>query len=152
MKPSEGATPMARTNFENLRVYNLSEVLADEVWRIVRKWDAFSRDTVGKQLVRAADSIGANIAEGIGRGTCKDNRGFARNARGSLYETKHFLRRAFRRELIDEKATAHLKPIVDELAPKLNGYLRYLTKAVGASTVSGRRVTTNNYQLTTNDH
>ena len=53
---------MAKTNFENLRIYNLSEVLADTVWEVVRKWDSFARDTVGKQLVRAADSVGANIA------------------------------------------------------------------------------------------
>jgi len=58
---------MARTNFENLQVYQLGEKLADEIWRVVRKWDYFARDTVGKQMVRAADSIGANIAEGTGR-------------------------------------------------------------------------------------
>jgi four helix bundle protein len=138
---------VARTNFENLRIYNLAEVLADEVWFIVRKWDHFARDTVGKQVVRAADSIGANIAEGLGRGTYKDNRQFGRMARGSLYETKHFLRRAFRRELVDKKAVARIKPVVDELAPKLNSYLRYLTKA---DRIAPRARTTNNYQLTTN--
>jgi four helix bundle protein len=52
---------------------------------------------VGKQLIRAADSVGANIAEGDGRGTYADNRRHVRIARGSLNETKHFLRRAYRR-------------------------------------------------------
>ena len=42
---------MARTNFENLRVYQLSEHLADEIWDIVRKWTPFSRDTIGKQMM-----------------------------------------------------------------------------------------------------
>lgn len=65
---------MAKSNFENLRVYRLSENLADQIWPIVLKWNIFSRDTVGKQLVKAADSIGANIAEGTGRGTFVDNR------------------------------------------------------------------------------
>jgi four helix bundle protein len=58
---------MERTNFEKLRVYRLSEKLADELWRIVIHWNYFARDTVGKQLVRAGDSIGANIAGGAGR-------------------------------------------------------------------------------------
>jgi four helix bundle protein len=62
---------MAKANFEKLRIYELSEALADEVWEVVRKWERFEKDTLGKQLVRAADSIGANIAEGIGRGTYK---------------------------------------------------------------------------------
>ena len=60
---------MARTNFEELEVYKLSERLADEIWVAVISWDRFARDTVGKQVVRAADSIGANIAAGAGRGS-----------------------------------------------------------------------------------
>ena len=79
---------MARSNFENLKVYQMAEQLADCVWDIVGHWDNFARDTVGKQLVRAADSIGANIAEGNGRWSYRDNQRFVRIARGSLYETK----------------------------------------------------------------
>jgi four helix bundle protein len=71
---------MARTNFESLRVYQLSEQLADLMWEIMLEWNALARDTVGKQLVRAADSVGANIAEGTGRGTYIDNRRFVRIA------------------------------------------------------------------------
>ena len=59
---------MERTNFERLQVYQLSEKIADNIWNIVGTWNTFARDTVGKQIVRAADSIGANIAEGSGRG------------------------------------------------------------------------------------
>ena len=53
---------MNRTGFENLRVYNLAEEIADQVWEVVLRWDHFAKDTVGKQLVRSADSIGANLA------------------------------------------------------------------------------------------
>ncbi len=48
--------------FEDLRVYQLSEKLSDIVWHIVVKWPQFAKRTVGNQLVRSADSIGANIA------------------------------------------------------------------------------------------
>jgi four helix bundle protein len=115
---------MSRTNFENLRVYKLSEELADTIWDIVIRWDSFAKDTVGKQIVRSADSVGANISEGTGRGSFQDNRRFVRTARGSLNETQHFLRRAFKRKLLSKQDVEKLKPIVDNLAPQLNSYLK----------------------------
>jgi four helix bundle protein len=130
---------MAKANFINLRVYQLSEVLADEIWDLVLKWPIFAKDTVGKQRVRAADSIGANISEGAGRGTYQDNRRFARTARASLNETQHFLRRAFRRELLRQEQIERLKPLVQELGPKLNSYLKSI----------GRSRATDNGRLTT---
>ncbi len=113
-----------KTNFENLRVYQLSEKLADSLWEIVASWEPFARDTVARQIVRAADSVGANIAEGAGRGSYQDNRRFVRNARGSLYETKHWLRRAYRRKLLTQSDIELLKPMADELGPKLNAFLK----------------------------
>jgi four helix bundle protein len=119
---------LERTNFEKLRVYRISEHLADQIWDIVARWDYLAKDTIGKQIIRAADSIGANIAEGTGRGTVVDTRRFIRMARGSLYETQHWLRRAYRRGLLGEAQVALLKPLIGELAPKLNAYFRYLNK------------------------
>jgi four helix bundle protein len=115
---------MKKSNFENLQIYQLSEKLADRVWRAVISWDNISRDTLGKQLVRAVDSVGANIAEGSGRGTDAELRRFLRISRGSLYETRHWLRCAYKRRLLTEKQVSELVPILEELVPKLNAYLR----------------------------
>ena len=125
---------MEKTNFENLQIYKLSENLSDHLWKIVVRWDILARDTVGKQLVRAGDSIGANIAEGSGRGTDPEIRRFLRIARGSLYETQHWLRRAYRRKLLTDKQVNDLLPLVKELTPKLNAYLRSI-----GSLAKGRR-------------
>lgn len=51
---------MEKTGFENLRVYQLAEEIGDLIWDIVISWDYFARDTIGKQIVNSADSIGAN--------------------------------------------------------------------------------------------
>jgi four helix bundle protein len=123
---------MERTNFEKLQVYKLSEELADRIWRVVFGWNSFAKDTVGKQIVRAADGVGANIAEGSGRGSLQDNRRFIRMARGSLYETLHWLRRAYTRQLLSSAEVKALRILIEELSPKLNAYLRSVDQRVKA--------------------
>jgi four helix bundle protein len=115
---------MSSKYFQELRVYRLAEQLADEIWKIVEQWNFFAKDTIGKQIVRSADSIGANIAEGVGRGSYQDNRRFVKIARGSLNETQHWLRRAYTRKLLTDKQIDKLKLIIDDLAPQLNAYLK----------------------------
>jgi len=129
---------MARTNFENLRVYLLAEQLADEVWNTVTTWGILARYTLGKQIARAVDSIGANIAEGSGRGSDQEYRRFLRIARGSLCETQHFLQRAFRRKLLTSDQIERLKTMVDSLAPALNAYLRSIGRAERTKTQDPR--------------
>jgi four helix bundle protein len=140
---------MAKANFERLRVYQLAEKLADAVWDIVVKWERFPRNTMGEQLVDAADSVGANIAEGAGRGSFQDNRRFVRYARASLNETQYWLRRAFRRSLLTEAEVQKLRPLVEELGPRLNAYLRSIGPVVvqgetAQSTDTGLQKTTDN--------
>ena len=124
---------MAAKRFDELRVYKAAEEVADTIWDMVAKWEQFAKYSVGTQIVRAADSIGANIAEGVGRGTYNENRRFVRIARGSLYETRHWLRRAFRRGLVTEQQVDVLKPLIRDLAPMLNAYL----KSIGPRKTNG---------------
>ena len=140
---------MARSNFEKLDVYRLAEDVSDRIWIVVEAWQHFARDTVGKQLVRSADSVGANIAEGAGRATYRENCQFIHYARGSLYETKHWLRRAYRRNLLSQKQIDDLRPMLDELAPRLNAYLRSIRRNNPPKRPA--IPTTDNEQLTTNN-
>ena len=125
---------MARTGFENLLVYQLAEEITDLVWEVVLKWESFPKSTIGKQLVNSADSIGANIAEGTGRGSFADNRRFAKIARGSLFEVKHWLRRAYKRKLLSETEIHLLQKLIEELTPKLSAYI----KSIGNNQKSGK--------------
>jgi four helix bundle protein len=119
---------VGKPGFENLQVYQLAEKLANQIWMIVNNWDYFAKDTVGKQLIRSADSIGANIAEGNGRYNIQDNLRFVKIAKGSLYETIHWLRLTCFRKLITDEQIQNIKPIIDELSPKLSAYLNSLSK------------------------
>ncbi len=107
-----------------LDVYQLAEDLADKIWNSYDIWPEKAQRTIGYQIIRAADSISANIAEGYGRFTPADRKLFYRYARGSFEETKSWLRKAIRRKLIPHPEVDSYKTIIDELGPKLNAFIR----------------------------
>jgi len=100
--------------------YRKSAAFADELYVVISRWPSFDRWSIGIQLVRAADSIGANIAEGAGRWHRDDQRRFLRIARGSLYETEHWIARAEARGLVEDGWSERL----NEPARALNGLIR----------------------------
>ncbi len=115
-------------NIEELQVYQLSMNIGERVWQIVIKWDYFAKDTVGKQLVKAADSIAANLSEGFGRFFFKENKQFCYYSRGSLYESKTWLTKATKRELICEDDYKSLIPDIEIIGKKLNAYIKSIGK------------------------
>jgi four helix bundle protein len=115
---------------EDLEIYQLSEVLADEIWDIVSSWDYFAKDTVGKQIVRSADSIGANIAEGFGRFHYKENKNFCYFSRGSIIETKGWLKRSVNRNLISTEQYSDLIVKLETIHLKLNIYIKFIGKKI----------------------
>ncbi|MCE6989048.1 four helix bundle protein [Dyadobacter sp. CY323] len=119
---------------EDLQIYQLSMELSDRIWNVVQEWSLFSKDTVGKQLVRAVDSIAANIAEGFGRYHFKENLNFCFYSRGSLYETKTWLTKAKSRNLVDPDNFKYLINLCETLALKLNNYI----KTIGKTSTSSR--------------
>lgn len=50
-----------------LDAYNLAENLSDLIWFAFDEWSKKVQNTTGYQIIRSADSIAANIAEGYGR-------------------------------------------------------------------------------------
>lgn len=113
---------------EDLEVYNLAESFGDEIWFLVIEWDYFLKDTVGKQLCRPADSIGANIAEGFGRYHFKENKNFCYFSRGSIIETKSWLKKSKTRKLIPEDTFSALMEKLELIHIKLNSYIKSIGK------------------------
>lgn len=113
---------------EDLEIYNLSMNFSDKIWNLVSKWDYFAKDTVGKQWVRASDSIGANISEGFGRFTSKDSKNFYIIARGSLQESLTWLKKAFRRNLITEENFNALNEELETISIKLSRFIKVHSK------------------------
>lgn len=117
-------------NLEDLEIYQKANFIADEIWEEVINWDYFKKDTVGKQMVRSADSVGANISEGFGRFHYKDRLKFIYYSRGSLYETKTWLRKSEKRMLIERGKCQRLMRELDVLGVKINNYINVLKSSI----------------------
>ena len=113
-----------------LDIYKLSEALSDMIWYAFDKWTEKIQKTIGYQIIRASDSIAANLAEGYGRFTPADGKIFYRYARGSFEETKAWLRKLIRRNVIPDNEITKYTEIIDELGPKLNAFIRSTKKTV----------------------
>lgn len=109
---------------EELKVYSLSMEMAEKVWIIVMDWDYFARDTIGKQLVRSADSIAANLSEGYGRYHYREKINFSYYSRGSLYEAKTWLVKSHNRKLLSDESFQLFIDYIEDLGIKLNNYIK----------------------------
>jgi four helix bundle protein len=114
---------------EELKVYSLSMEMGERIWSIVMGWDYFSRDTIGKQLIRAADSVAANLSEGFGRYHYRENVNFSYYSRGSLFETKTWIKKSFNRKLITETDYNAFLSEIDTIGIKLNNYIKTIGKS-----------------------
>ncbi len=114
------------SGLENFPLLKKAERVGQEIWQATEGWQRFEREVIGSQMIRAADSIGANLAESYGRFHYGDKLQFLYYARGSLYETKFWLGRSHQRKLVSDEAHQALFRQLDALAKDLNGYINYM--------------------------
>lgn len=119
---------MSIKTFEDLEVYQLSIQFTKDIYQMVKELPINERFNISDQLIRAAASIGANIAEGFGRNSTKEFVKFLYNARGSLLETRHFLNLSKELGYIQEIDYEKLKRKNNTLGIKLNNLINALNK------------------------
>jgi len=95
-----------------------------QIWDAYNDWTDKAKKTIGYQIIRSSGSIAANIAEGYGRFSPNDRKIFYRYAQGSFEETKSWLRKPIRRNLLSENQIQKCTEINNELDPKLNAFIK----------------------------
>jgi four helix bundle protein len=111
------------TSLEDVRVLKSAEQIADAIYKLSSRWDEFAKDVVGKQISRAVDSIGANIAESFGRYHFGEKIQFLYYSRGSVFETKYWLNRASARELMSSADAKGYVSQLTDIARLVNLYI-----------------------------
>ena len=106
-------------SYRDLKVWRMAMDLAEAVYRLTRKMPRQEEYRLSAQLIRAAASVPANVAEGFVRGTRKDYANFVSIARGSLAETETFLLLAERLELISQQETSGATDLANQVGGML---------------------------------
>ena len=109
----------------DIGAYKIAFLLSNYVWDIVVKWDYFAKDTVGKQFVRAIDSISSNIAEGFGRYTKKDKINFSRYSVGSIKESFDWNEKSKARKLLKPIEYSYIFQELNKLPIELNSLIKF---------------------------
>jgi four helix bundle protein len=107
-------------SFRDLIVWQKSMDLATAAYQLARKLPKSEEYRLTNQLLRAAASIPANIAEGHGRGTRKDYAQFISIAYGSLAETETHLLLLSRIGLVQEQDVTGMLSLCREVGRMLN--------------------------------
>ncbi|MCH5598339.1 four helix bundle protein [Niabella ginsengisoli] len=117
------------TTYKNLESWKKSMSLVKEVYLLTKKYPKEELYALTSQTKRAAISIPANIAEGIGRNYKKDTIQFLHISRASMYELETLLNIAVMVDIMSEKDFELLIPMIDECLKILNGLITYYEKS-----------------------
>lgn len=118
---------------EDLKLYQECLDFEQEVWNIVKEWEGFNNDTVGKSFIQSADSISSNIAAGYGRYNFKDKKHYCYISRGELLKTKGWIIKSRDRELIGAEKAEELIEFIEKIHRMLNAYIRSIGRPKDAT-------------------
>jgi len=109
---------------EDLELYKIALSFSNEAWKIFSIMNWHDQKIIGDQFITSVDSVAANIAEGYGRYHFLDRIKFYYNARGSLLESKHWLKLLKERKFVNEDSYGLLVDLIENTHIKLNVYIK----------------------------
>lgn len=124
---------------EETPLFLLFEDCSETCWNEVTDWAPLEKQTVGRQLVRAMDSVGANLVEGDGRYRPDDALNHFVIARASAREAILWCTRAQKRGLFKSDVSGLLNSL-KEATIQLNRLIRFRrSNAKGLKSATSRR-------------
>lgn len=118
---------MIYKKLEDIPAYKISSGLSDYVWEIVASWEWFAKRTIGGQFVNAIDSMAANFAEGFGSYHKRVKTRYYYQARGSVFESAHWCKKAFERRLLTEKQYEYVISELRKLPKEINYQIKLVS-------------------------
>ena len=114
----------------DLELYKESLELSREGWKVYKLLNWQQRKIIGDQFITSIDSVGANIAEGYGRFHYKDRAKFYYNARGSLFEARHWVLLLYERSILDKIFFDYFINQLEKVNRIINSYIHACGKDI----------------------
>ena len=115
-----------KNRFQNLKVWKKCKAIRETVWELSKNFPADEKYRLSDQMIRAARSVTANIAEGYGRYHYQENIQFCRQGRGSLCELIDHILVACECNYINQEQSEKLLKEIELAIRLMNGYIKYL--------------------------
>lgn len=119
--------------FTELETWQKARELKISIYTLVKTFPSSEKFRLEDQIIRSSRSISANIAEGYGRFTYKDQIRFCMHSRGSLHETHNHLIDALDCNYITNETLNEYVQQIISLERLLNGYIAWLKKKMDAN-------------------
>ncbi len=119
---------MSDFSFRKLNAYIVSKELVKSVYRLASTFPSNEQYALTTQLRRAVISIPSNLAEGMGRISCKEQIHFLEIAYGSLMEVLCQLEIALELQYINKSQFTDVELKIIEVARLLSGLRASITK------------------------
>ena len=116
-------------DYKKLDAWNLTMELVVEVYKLTKSYPKEEVYALTSQTKRAAISIPANIAEGIGRNYKKDTIQFLHIARGSLYELDTLLFLAVQVDILSQEDAEGVMIRIEKSKQVINGLINYYERS-----------------------
>lgn len=112
-------------SLEKLEIWQEGVEIVKAIYTLTTSWPKEELYGLTNQARRAAVSIPANLAEGLGRGTPKEVGRFAQISLGSLYELDTLLHLAAQFGYSTQDVVVALRERITTLAKRISSFITY---------------------------
>ncbi|SRR6266568_2093336 len=119
-------------DFKDLEAWKQARELRKLAYQLAKRLPAEEKYALGSQLRRASLSVTANIAEGFGRFSYRENIQYCRQARASAFEIRDHLTTAYDAGYVSKKEGLAADGLAQRVIQILNGYIRSTRRREGA--------------------
>ena len=117
-------------SFKDLIVWQKGIELVNEIYKVTKHFPKEELFGLTSQARRAAISVPANIAEGLGRGTNKNYIQFLEISRGSLYELNTLIIISVNQEYLSSEKCSEIESNINEIGRILNAIITKLDNKI----------------------